>query len=81
LFSAIIEPTTADPLNDGEVVLEGGSAVKLLDVDQTIALPELFSFAVATVTYFPASSATCVYDDEVAPDIRAQFDGKSDTAE
>jgi hypothetical protein len=68
------------PVITGATVFTGARFVAADTTDHTDREPKPFDFDVATVTNFPASSATREYVDDVAPSIAEHWDGNVVTA-
>jgi hypothetical protein len=67
--------SNALPESDGATVFVGGRFVTDVSTAKDTTDPSEFVRVVATVTYWPASAATCVYVEDVAPSIGEQVPG------
>jgi hypothetical protein len=69
------------PESEGATIIVGCCTVTDVAAAKDTTDPSAFVRDVATVTYRPASAATCVYVDDVAPLIAEQVPGIVDVAE
>jgi hypothetical protein len=81
LLAVTYPPERALVVKVGATVTAGARFVGKVAADNVIKDPCEFVRVVATVTYWPASAATCVYVEEVAPLIAEQVSGIVDVAE